>query len=1079
MRSRLFHKIRRKRQPQEESCATASSSPSANSSASAVQSSQRVNPTVEISPSVADSATSAIALAASSGSAFSSASPSRLSIEGLQESLWDRAYDNLKSHENELVEAYEKILSTKLQAGDSMPNVAAKNDISTSSEIRREQMRQIVDAGLKKTEKTTDLQGKVNDAIEFVSPLKTAIDQAVQASPPAAIAWVGVSFAFEIISNPFAEPGINRAGITYIVSRTNWYNSLAGPLVDVSENSRDSHVQLRRQLQDDIVDLYEKLLVYQMKSACCFYKNGVAVFMRNTFQVDNWKAQLDDIKASEEVVQKDLEAFQNHEMLQHMKDQARGADDQQKLLHRLVFDLHRYIQKEQDMRQQQEDRECLKDLYLTSPPVDMKRIIAAKGPLLSESYQWIIDHPGFQLWQKDAQSRRLWIRGDPGKGKTMLLCGIIKELQEDPFRRLCYFFCQATEEKLRDAKAVLRGLIYHLVKQYPLLISHIRKEYDSSDRRMFDDHNAWEAMCEILKAMLKDESLDEVLIIIDALDECLVDRPKLLNLICEISAGYRVKLIVSSRSWPDIEKALGRDVDQATTLSLELNNVLISDAVDKYIHKRVADLARVLPYKNNPKLCATVTDHLITNAKDTFLWVALVCQELSSDDVLLESDATSILNEFPPGLDELYDRMMNGILKSRHSTLCIEILTINSVVKRPVTLCELRCMMNQSPHSSLDLESLKQVIGSCGSFLHLQDGVVYFIHQSAVDFLQRPSPSSSRLPSIANRHHLVFRNLLAALQSSTALKRDIYELKTPDIAQEEIQIPDPDPLASVGYACIYWVDHLSECVITEKTTETPTLMNVKDTSRVYDFLKSKFLFWIEALSLLRHIRQAVESVQKLEKMTGGRTSPVRQDLSEFILDANRFLLYHKLMIETNPLQLYSSALVFSPENSVIRNHFWHEAPQWVTVLGVDNTWNACLQTLADHALGVETVALSPNDQWLASGSGDNTFSLWHADSGTCVYTLRGHYEEPTEEDVTDLWTMKLSVAFSSDGQTFVSVSLDGYVNVWEVATGNRVRGLRVHSGIAEEMALSVDGSTAAFVWKDNTIDIWDITKGVS
>jgi hypothetical protein len=37
----------------------------------------------------------------------------------------------------------------------------------------------------------------------------------------------------------------------------------------------------------------------------------------------------------------------------------------------------------------------------------------------------------------------LWIKGDPGKGKTMLLCGIVNELEKSRTKKdlLSYFFC--------------------------------------------------------------------------------------------------------------------------------------------------------------------------------------------------------------------------------------------------------------------------------------------------------------------------------------------------------------------------------------------------------------------------------------------------------------------------------------------------------------------------------------------------------------------------------------------------------------------------------------------------------------
>jgi len=106
--------------------------------------------------------------------------------------------------------------------------------------------------------------------------------------------------------------------------------------------------------------------------------------------------------------------------------------------------------------------QCLAQLRISDPRNDRSRIESTKGGLLKDSYQWILEHKDFQQWRGDRDSHLLWIKGDPGKGKTMLLCGITKEL-EDASADQClisYFFCQATDTNLNNAIAVLRGLIY-------------------------------------------------------------------------------------------------------------------------------------------------------------------------------------------------------------------------------------------------------------------------------------------------------------------------------------------------------------------------------------------------------------------------------------------------------------------------------------------------------------------------------------------------------------------------------------------------------------------------------------------
>ena len=182
------------------------------------------------------------------------------------------------------------------------------------------------------------------------------------------------------------------------------------------------------------------------------------------------------------------------------------------------------------------DASCLADLYVTDPRDDKTRIEITKDCLLEEAYRWILDNVDFQRWRDDQQSRLLWIKGDPGKGKTMLLCGIINELKKSMAKtnHLSYFFCQATDLRINNATAVLRGLVYLLVDQQPSLIPHIRKKYDQAGKKLFEDANAWVALSEIFTNILQDPSLNSAYLIIDALDECVADLPKLLDFCPEV-----------------------------------------------------------------------------------------------------------------------------------------------------------------------------------------------------------------------------------------------------------------------------------------------------------------------------------------------------------------------------------------------------------------------------------------------------------------------------------------------------------------------------------------------------------------
>ncbi|KAK5673981.1 hypothetical protein LTS10_013257 [Elasticomyces elasticus] len=104
---------------------------------------------------------------------------------------------------------------------------------------------------------------------------------------------------------------------------------------------------------------------------------------------------------------------------------------------------------------------CTQDMYSTDPRDDKKCIEETKGGLSAASYRWILYNTTFQHWQQEPHTRLLWFKDDPGKGKTMLLCGIISELHSSLPKNalLSYFFCQATDSRINNPTAVLRGLL--------------------------------------------------------------------------------------------------------------------------------------------------------------------------------------------------------------------------------------------------------------------------------------------------------------------------------------------------------------------------------------------------------------------------------------------------------------------------------------------------------------------------------------------------------------------------------------------------------------------------------------------
>ncbi|KAF0637630.1 hypothetical protein FPSE5266_00722 [Fusarium pseudograminearum] len=605
------------------------------------------------------------------------------------------------------------------------------------------------------------------------------------------------------------------------------------------------------------------------------------------------------------------------------------------------------------LRQDTKDRDCIGALYETDPLRDKQQIIDTKGGLLPGASDWILTNDNFTRWC-DGEECFLWIKGDAGKGKTMLICSIIESLEHDDHNDVSYFFCQAGVPTMNNATSVLRGLIYGLARYHPhsaTALSYVRKEFDQIGDKMFGATNLWQTIRSILFAILKDPLISQTVFVIDALDECEGNRTELLKFILETNSKLGIKWLVSSRKDPVIENKLRGIVnsEKGLTIDLESNEHLTSGAVKNLIEARLTDMLWWDTCGDD--LRDTIKHKLKQKSGNTFLWVAMVCQELND---CTATQALGTLEQFPQGLDEMYKRMMDKIAASKSASQCKEILAVVSASYRPLNLKELAVAVNSLSEFQNNTAALTQTVLSCCSFLTLRNGTttVVFVHQSAREFIMNKAHEEIMPDGILEQHNKMFQ------ASWKAVKGAMEHFINPE-SEINWNFPDGDRLESLGKEERQHIDVEIEI-----------------------FLHEHLLHWLQTLGQLRSMSEGILSLHNLVSILSDTDV---KGLLELIEDAHRVALSFGNAIEADPLQIYTSALLFSPVNSVVRKRFLTQGPSWLTRNPViEEEWGSCVQVLEGHKHGITALAFSPDDLLIASGSYDGTIKVWKSTTGLCI-----------------------------------------------------------------------------------------------
>ncbi|KAM0363085.1 hypothetical protein ACHAPK_011223 [Fusarium culmorum] len=682
-----------------------------------------------------------------------------------------------------------------------------------------------------------------------------------------------------------------------------------------------------------------------------------------------------------------------------------------------------------------------------------------------------IDH-----WIDDATSKTIfWLNGMAGTGKSTISRTVARSRSERGDLGASFFFKRGETDRGNLTKfvtTVARRLAWSTPGAATLIKNAVEADSAIADKTVREQ---FEKLVRepLSKAMATSLSRPSVVIVVDALDECESDADikLLLELFSTLRfACFHVRVLVTSR--PELPVRLGFSSIKGTHQDLILHE--IPQSIIKH------DIAVFLRHEFNsirenfnnlkedwrlPVDWPTEADliKLTMAAVPLFIYAATICRFvndscLGNPDKLLQSVLHHTSKDHASKLDMTYSpvlkqQVINRSGRERRNIIESFRLIVGAIVTlaSPLSVRALALLLN------VHIDEVTTRLRMLHSVLEVPASLytpVRLLHLSFRDYLVDSENKETVEFWVDEKlaHRRLAQHCLRVMRG--ALRENICSLSCPGMHRSAVgvrQLEERIP-PELQYACMNWVHH-----------QTKVDLEPNGSNAMYDFLKTHFLHWLEVLSFMGRIPVSIGFIDELQSIVDPEKSV--QALS-FLRDAKRFVLNYRWIIDTAPLQLYASAIVFAPKQSTMRQTFKHYIPTWISPLpNVDSDWNAVLQTLEGHMDPVTSVVFSNNSTLIASGSHDKTIKIWNVATGEEEQTLKGHMHFVT------------SVVFSNDSTLIASGSHDKTVKIWKVATGKEEQTLKGHTDSVYSVVFSNDRKLIASGSHDKTVKIWKVATG--
>ncbi|KAI0543744.1 hypothetical protein F4679DRAFT_567608 [Xylaria curta] len=267
----------------------------------------------------------------------------------------------------------------------------------------------------------------------------------------------------------------------------------------------------------------------------------------------------------------------------------------------------------------------------------------------SETCQWIYHDRQYKEWITNRKPL-LWIKGNPGSGKSILMKSLYKQRKQDlkgsQTVLLRFFFNARGSDMEKSREALYRTLLHSLIQESPLMLCEVLALYLEKETRGKIVRWQTPELVDVFHDRLKNLQTSSIEILIDALDEC--SEAEVLKVIRRFEESIQVprshttlRICWSSRFYPHISlRAI-----QGTELVVNNNN---RSDIKRYVQG-------VFPMDSNKPL-RSVSEDIIARAQGNFLWASLVSDKLINAFHVGKgvNELKDTLRNIPDGLDNYF-----------------------------------------------------------------------------------------------------------------------------------------------------------------------------------------------------------------------------------------------------------------------------------------------------------------------------------------------------------------------------------------------------------------------------------------